>query len=1022
MPTRNNDHPLRGFVVPFEQFVFANLDVANSDFSELTPRPGSSVPPTARAKLVPVISAGQGEDAKVVVKRGGHPGGRDAGLRCTFQDASDVEYGYSDGAITQWRILDTSTGATFAADTMPDSQKVIAVWQGPAPNYLTRSVWDPESRTWSAAATISSDLQVSPVAVVVLPTGRILAWGGDGSENRSYYSDDDGATWSLYAVNPLPSTLGAGDADMQVVDDTVVFVHQETGGTIRQYASNDFGASFTQVGSTIAGTGNKGLKLVPFDGGKLLFAYHGSTEPEYRIIGSPWSALSDATAQDFGYGAPQNGLTAWEDNGSLYYLLSVGGSLRLEVSDDGGESFADTVIPRIFESGDTSTFYARCHAVRSMGETLLLARTQATDATVNNDLHVTHIGGWAGRAEMPPTAESSGGNCTSWIAWEYPSNQTPLTETALGGSASLVDTALTGGYLAVSSPSSDYIHWGENLGSEVFNWRAEIEVRVNSGGSTAAPNVGAKLYFDDGTDRHEVELCLTTSAIVIRDETNGVTEINIAADLTEWTQILVWVDEHLDGAFRRWTVGVMWKRPEDWEWSEPQFTSSMVGTATTGAGSEYRFGHCEADTADSDWRHFLLVWDDTSGETSERVRTSSASGNEDLQGKALSPVPTPIPVIGSAGQAAHLAAVSGPGQLGETYDIAAEHDYPIENIFHEVSPSKARKWRSQDTSAQTIRVSWDDLHWLSDYSTSIAIAMFGCNFPTATVRGVAGGVTTTLGTFDLRHGTGLSYFSAERTLGPSTTQATGLRYLDEMELVGGSVSFGGGVVRRITHNTPGVFSTESKRAFLTLDTAISGTSGSCDIWHPDGVLVLHDIQDDFDALEIEIPSTDTAEGYFEIGQIVVGAVRPAGFTWSWGWTWSKEPNAETRRDAYGTSRARRMGPAPRTLTVPWPDGVDASALRGTAPEFDYLAADSGWELAAYPDVWGFIFGLMERTKSGQVPVIALTEIPAEDAMVTAQHAFMYGRISSSFQVDGVVGNEGSDEVYRGSALTLQELL
>ena len=71
-------------------------------------------------------------------------------------------------------------------------------------------------------------------------------------------------------------------------------------------------------------------------------------------------------------------------------------------------------------------------------------------------------------------------------------------------------------------------------------------------------------------------------------------------------------------------------------------------------------------------------------------------------------------------------------------------------------------------------------------------------------------------------------------------------------------------------------------------------------------------------------------------------------------------------------------------------------------------------------------GILEESKSGEIPVVALSTIPTETiasgSTITDRTLFLYGRLTGSVQFNQVQGSEDSNEFGRLESITVQEIV
>ena len=171
---------------------------------------------------------------------------------------------------------------------------------------------------------------------------------------------------------------------------------------------------------------------------------------------------------------------------------------------------------------------------------------------------------------------------------------------------------------------------------------------------------------------------------------------------------------------------------------------------------------------------------------------------------------------------------------------------------------------------------------------------------------------------------------------------------------------------------------------------------------------------------------DTPDDYYQIGSLMLGSTSVFGKRGSNGWSQAMVPNVARRTTRYGTVRKRSLGPPRRTWTWSWADGVYNRFSRSTGtPDYVELspAGSNGAPLATRDEVWRLLWGLLEETDGGAIPVLAAAALPPDGfGMQTDRTLFVYGTLDSAVQFNQVVGDEGSDEFGRVDPVQVTEVL
>jgi len=1045
---------MRGFGLPDVRLTAAS-NAANP--TESTPRPGSAVAGSASSKFTPVVSNAQGASIDTYVTRAGNANNdplRRSGLAASYRLSGGTYYGWlfpsvlgRTDVLPSYGSIDVFDG--FDCCTIPSTQKVVAVYfeQNALGDLYSRTL-DPADWTWDAEVDIRSS--GSPLVLdgccCVLPDEdeTVLVMTNDSASAWTVFSSTDaGATYSTWATRPfqtISSRLdGTGAARVSRVvasGDELLFIRTGSGFAV-QYASNDMGTTFTQVGSDWTSSPPTDPNLVRLAGGSMALAAEVNGAIVWIKIGSAYTSLESATSVQI-LGASADAVAAWvDDDGACYVTATQNGVVRLFYSADDGATWTEGATQSPFSNGpfntgDSSTKWLPAAAATSSGRAILLGNgvDGGVGTTYDGMIYACQLGGWS-NVEIDGWYDSTNAKGRTWIPIERPDTISGITVNS-GGTNSA--TLTTPGMLRISTTSGSHSYDETTTPSTTAtDFVGVIELDVGNGnitgGSLTSPIVSLKVMLADGADTTDVEINLTDTTYAVWDNNAGANRGTVTHGITGRMEILVY--HNGTSGLGTWT----WYRAantDKWNAGHDDVTSST--TVSVGLGS-VEWGQITTATAGSDWYSVKYLTSTTQDELLPRDTAALQ------RGKALSARPYPLPnEVSDSSLAAFLAAVSGPGVVAETHDIDVQHDYPKERAFVEVSPSSEEQYRST-VLTETVLAQWEP-NEAGQFETSLGngsvyLYLEGINFRKAKLKGSTNGGSSyaTIANFDssLSGGTAFDYtLIGEDSLEIDTAQSGNLgRYVWANELVGGTVylGMGGTDVRRITRNTEGSFDADgtTRRCRIWFEGAdgTEASTGELLIWAPRGVCIVHNIGA-YDTYQVVIDSQATyvpdSDSGFRVGRMMVGSVHPAGKQWSDGWSVNMAPNVASRQDPNGYQRLRRMGKARRDVTLAWPDGVDLTAMRGSSPSPDYLIASSGNPLAAVDDVPYWLMGTLEYLKSGEHPCLVLFEIPdASNTTITDWSLFVCGNIGSAVDFTQALGEENSAEFGRVSPLTIAEL-
>ncbi len=1051
MGSRLTSH-LAGIAIPMDadrlldDLAVNDGSATGSSYTQAGPRPGVSVPESARSRLVPVVSGGLGQDIEIVTLRGGTPAlSADASCELGYRlaDGTDLStrgWTAPNWVTGCWPVRCTATTDTEGAlATLPGSQQVVAVLAYASKVYVR--TYDPDTDTWGSVVEVH-DGAVSSCSVLVLPSGRILVTADD----TVYRSDDDGATWTLHAERPYAGfsdpLAGVSRVRLAYAQGQICAVGADGTG-LTQWASSDDLGSLELVKDDASGGRNGCVVALP--GGGFVIAYRSTAAstlgyPCVRVLASAYQPYDEA--EEVVVAAETGGTMALTaDPDGLLWLHTAGdeeGTILVYVSADGGPTWSKMTSSAtdLSPTGVSSDYLDNLSSTHAAGATYLMGEEVIGGTVGSSNGVVVRLGGWetvttrSGPTDARLIQRLGSGaerNGSTYLGFVLPGDTGKWTRTAAGSPTESLDNR--GVYLATVA-GADQVYFTHTISTELFH-TVEAGVRVIAGGSSTADEIFLNVRVADATNDYKLRARLYVSGgtvwIITRDPNAGAPTKD-----TEDTGIAAGSLMRLRLHIENGTGYVWYANGYSPVWTLAWFGALTSDTATPAANGHVQWAHFEVPAsvlAESSWA-YVAAGGDAAGTVGSGLAASSSYG---VAGRPLSLLPIPLhPELADGdGMVPWLAVAAGPGTLGEVIAVDRDYDYPIEHILPTVSPSPAERWRSTSTSAQTI--AWDagDETWIGD---SVALVVAGANFRTADLDYYNGAAWVTVGSLDLATGfAGLDYSLSGEALIPGNSTTSGGRYLQEGELAGGYVVLetGGGAgtaAFKVRWNTAGSWvssGTGTPRTRILLDGDLSSVdaTGQCDIVWPAGVLVVHAA-----AIlrarrwRVVIDGSQVVpDAYYTAGCLVPMAVRAFGAAPDWGWSREREPNAETRTSRRGTSRVRKLGPPIDVWSMAWTSGTDLYDLRNTASP-SYVGSSVGLPLTAAEDVGWLLGGLLTLAESGAVPVVSLAEIPdASGTTLTDPSLWMLGRLSSGVRIEHVVGDEGSAEVVRVSQIDVRKL-
>lgn len=1069
IPTR-----FRALICPHRPTIWA----ADSSYTEAGPRTGT---PSTSSNTALTLS-GQGEQTsgstlQLLVTRSGFPLRGEAGL--VWRRSGDTAYYGCDvpTAITDFTTPEPDVGGTDAKHphiaAVPGGVPIVAYQYEGAVTTIV-AVRRYVSGAWGSRITVrtrtAGSAQDLRPALLPLPDGRILclSWLDDGTylTIAADVSADDGATWSVHQrytlAEPLVTTNLTGHRIRAAYAGGQICVVAELLNTaayeIYQWASDDLCATLTRVGTSFNGARPE------------LWAWQGAFRIGYlsndfntgtlRRGGPAFEALGNYTAESLFTGS--EAITIWgsatayndgelaicqADDGTLwgYGLLPgldhVGTVYR---SQDGGTSWQS--VGKSSTSGSdpatiwwnpwtTDTVYPlNFAALYDQGRVLMV--TEHTGGVRGDAIDVLHLGGMT-TVTLPPLSTVQ--RQTRQVAWERAyvpwGDPVDLSYTAAGAGTSTV----TGDLLQIASTVGQLKSFttGTFTGDTPEGIIAHADVEVTLGGSVSACAAGFTLRTADAVYGYAVEVRLSATQLRLYDTIAAATLATVTLDGTTYPNMANGIRILCAIAAGEVALWVCARRTDERKWILVHQGTVADDAAAGGTTNVASWGNVSAAAANttSEWVQFHLVNDTYTG-----AQLAAGVTNPD----DLFPLPLtgrPVYVADSATVTGH----AGPAAYGDAFTVAADAEYSLSGADLVTEPSARRLWRSlADSSNQVIAWQLDNLE--EAYADAAeALWLSGCNWRTATLEYHNGTAWTSLASLDLAGDlVSLDYVRSGNTITVDVgATPPGSTWIDRGELVGATVDLGGGKLRRVTANTEGTWSTSlttQRLPILTLADCdgTEATSGTCSIWSTRALITIHHTPTTRlrQGYRLTIGAQDTVDNDFRLkyllGYAVPFALHPDE-------AMDREVSApvEEVEQQDGTRHRRSLGPARRSMTWAWSDGVlEHWALGSTAASpTTTTAASTSTSGAPASMAYGAegrnLQALVEELDALARPVVVALSIPAGTPNVitqTRRRDFMAASIDGPITVEEAQGvarggdAETSGKLARIATVPLRELV
>lgn len=897
---------------------------------------------------------------------------------------------------------------------------------------------------WGAVITVgtggATPIQPDPsdcdaCTAVAMPDGSVLAIARRTSTALSCWtSTDSGATWEEWSY--FAGTMGGSEPVLRsCYYRGDVLLLSADGATLRQYVSVDLGAQFNQVytGAVLytSAVSNGAASCAAAPWGIVVAYLQVTTGAVFvRVLGSAGQPFDTATAVEVDATAIFNSVAVVVDGRGVVYVYAATEYLvRVFRSLDRGSTWTVLQANLVRFPSASSSLYWPTNLAACLWRGRAVVPFQVYEDPAGSPVLIEEpscafSGGWA---NLVPTIPVASLLPTSWLVGQ-----------TIVGSPSTMGWTAGGTDAAVVAPGR-YAYWNVIAATGFFSVSAGTEPAVvfqasclvDGTPSVATLTHGATLRKSNGVYEYILEVRIGADSIVAYDRNGSVSLGALAIDCTDWVSFYAAIDSNNKAI-------VYAKAASSSRWLRVCAIATLTNNAATPAAAGLvAFGIANAATVVAYWR--CLARDVAEkyrcGLTTVVPATSAALFAPMDVGGQIGAAGSPLPDVGSSTRTALISARRGPGRRGERVVISPVHDYALANVFPRLGESPDRVWRATDKAAFSLVFDLGDEGGKLGHDWLRVLGMLRTNFRKAYLDSSVDGTTwTNRDIWDASTGfsTDLEYELQGQTIRPTTGSAAGARPLHRNELVGGFVVLDNTHAFEIAGNSAGVWNAPSgttKWAEIQLvgDLTLAASTGAVVIVWPNAVHVGRfagvspTVVDRFWRVRTEANEA-TPWSYYQIGSLFLGTPVVFGKRSSRAWQREARPNVSTSTSRYGTIRKRQDGPPAGRWTLGWADGEQQRFHRAGLTGVDYVrAGSSGPALAMRDDVYESVRALLEETRSGEVPVLALAAIPSTDQTITDRTLFLYGSLDGGPSFGQVEGREGYDAFGRVDPITIDEI-
>lgn len=999
--------------------IAANTAAAlTSDYTEASPQPGQAVARDTRSSAVPMVHGAQSADLELVALRGGMPGVAEIGYRAAGAADTAVVGWQTPGQLVRWETAQATTTASIVswASAVLPSGHVVLFWNDDTAGAIKCATWTPSTQTLGAAVTVASlgtTGNAPGVSAIGLPSGRVICWASGDRKGWSWYSDDLGATWAVYAVRQderaaskagPPQVSGACYSAGQIC-----MVQCQSGATdVFQMASSDLCQSIDYV-YTLAGADNPWCVALP--DGSILVGYRKTSDSKVycRRIGAAYGSLGDVEEVKILDSAIDECRGVMQEDGSVWAYIRAGAVIYPMLSTNRGLTW---VAAQGVTTTDSSTYPRLRSAQWSCGQAVMVGDAAATPGTQDLSAWVSVWGQWTNATigaydltaqveytDLSPVLRGTIGFDLAYfggldlpqnVGWARTSSGTSSQQ--LVGSGTVIQTGAGTDYYDIAQTAAQSLH---------CRW----QVYVTTGGSTTTSDCVMRMRASTGASvDYRLDVRMSTTAFRLYDINAGTPlAAAVSFDMVNGFEGMAEIDPVTGYCqmFYRAIGGGLWTSAGSYT-----LTSATLSTAAV------TFGHVNSATCSSAWK---MVLASTFSGSTQRYRLGI-----DGSGLPLAAIPMATHDYGATLQRMALSLASGPARPREVWDVEARPLYPIEGLDLRLTGTPRRRWRSTDE---------DDVYIVWDLGSAQQLGTVALAFPVFNGNGV-----------DLQSSTGGGWttrIAASATVGSSATwTATGSlltlggaisgRYVQRGELVGGTVLFTtSGEVRRITANTGGYLGATGAGdliARLTVEGLTGAETGTAVVRAP-RLMEIRDVTTSARYWRLRMTKgvlvAATHEGYWEAVGGVFRCVPMAGPAWG-SVVHEVAPQVDRVTDRQGGTYQRRRGNSVRSWTSHWQDGRWAGQHRDESSSngSDYVSLATSGEANALNDIAFALAGLVDV--GAELPWISVHNA-TQGLDTTDRSRWIVGYLDGTVSMGIAMGDEGSDaELVRVEAITITE--
>jgi hypothetical protein len=587
-------------------------------------------------------------------------------------------------------------------------------------------------------------------------------------------------------------------------------------------------------------------------------------------------------------------------------------------------------------------------------------------------------------------------------ASRYYSRTADLSASSPTGGVALVDLTINDNYGTLAGGEIAFnLRVSDGTGAVIGTWTSHVQLRF----ARVAGVLSYRL------------MDVTLAAQIGSDVTVGsVTRVRVAVAVSSGGFANTWYST--DGAAHQET------------WTESAAAGVIDNTPAINL-AYIQFGVAVASATIVDWRMVRYSFDVS---TWRIGGSESALGNAglwanpaDVVGRSLASSPV------SVYDGVKIAMQRGPARIGDTWTISARYDYAVSNLSPFIHPSPQITWRGTVATEEKIVWGWSpsSLYAQRFHNFTVVVGIFNSNLLSAVLEGYDGAAWNTIATVDTSVGfSGMSYASAGGCLSVLAGSTAAGRALHYDELTGSQIHLTDGATttyHTLAGNSEGTWkesmTVKQPLIYLADPTGSEAANGTMVIRARNSVTFAPNITaTSYRYIRLRIPAQTTADGYFRIGTLFVGALVAFGARYSFGWSVEPEANTDLLPRPSGLTRSYVAGPPRRIWTVGWDDALLQQDVLQASPDPAFVRNTSAGSIVANRnDTLHLVPDLFRAMNGAGQPLLWLPHVPTAAGTVTDPERFALVRVVSNPRREDVRGAfHGTNSMARMGNITLRE--